>query len=125
MIHVIGDSHVNFFHGHDGAWVHPWFENKEPKRLTSEDGRFATYTISARLAYTVGLPDASGWIKEIVAKYAKPGDALMFVLGEIDCRCHIPQRRWIYGSAEAAVSSMCDHYILSLLDIRRAANMPV
>jgi hypothetical protein len=125
MIHVIGDSHVNFFHGHDGAWVHPWFEDKEPKRLASEDGRFATYTISARLAYTIDKPDVMPWIRAICSKYAQPGDALMFALGEIDTRCHLPQRRWQYGSSAAAIAALCDHYVLSLMDIRRAVNMPV
>ena len=125
MIHCIGDSHVNFFHGHDRLWVHPWFQDREPKQLKRDDGRFACYTISARLAYTMDKPDVLPWLKQIVATHAQPGDMLMFVLGEIDCRCHLPQRRWQYGNAEAAIAALCDHYILSLLDIRDALNMPV
>jgi hypothetical protein len=125
MIHVIGDSHVNFFHGHDGVWVNPWFEQREPKRLAREDGRFACYTLSARLAYTVGKPDIMPYIKDLVEKNTKPGDALMFALGEIDCRCHLPQRRWTYGSVEDAVTAAVDHYILALMDIRDASNMPI
>jgi hypothetical protein len=125
MIHCIGDSHVNFFHGMDGVWVNAWFEQKFPKQIKSEDGRFATYNLSARLAYTIGLPDAIACIREIVSKHAQPGDALMFVLGEIDTRCHLPQRRWQYGGVMPAVSALCDHYVHALMDIRDAVKLPV
>jgi hypothetical protein len=124
MIHVIGDSHANFFHGLPLPWVHPWYEKAQgPRRMDHPDGTFAVYGLGAKLAYN--LDDCVGWVGEICAEHVKPGDSLMFSLGEIDCRCHLMRRWWIYGSLEAAVAAVCDHYVMALLDIRDRYAYPI
>jgi hypothetical protein len=127
MIHVVGDSHANFFHGQpysaERPWVEPWYAKKGPRRIDRPDGGFAVYGLGAKLAYN--LDDCVGDIAEIVRENAKPGDALLLVLGEIDCRCHLVRRWWTYGSMESAVAAVCDHYIMSVLDVRDRCTYPV
>jgi tetratricopeptide (TPR) repeat protein/cellulose synthase/poly-beta-1,6-N-acetylglucosamine synthase-like glycosyltransferase/serine acetyltransferase len=75
MIHCIGDSHVYVFSGTDvvgGADVLPYFK---------------TYRLGPHTAYNA--INRRTLIEQIITTSVGPGDMIMFVFGEIDCRAHL------------------------------------
>ena len=75
IVHVIGDSHVNFFSGEESifrTWRHP-----------SKDaiGKFRTYWLGPALAYN--LPDLGTTVR------AREKLFWLLAFGEIDCRFHL------------------------------------
>ncbi|HTY25047.1 MAG TPA: glycosyltransferase family 10 [Desulfomonilaceae bacterium] len=97
MIHCIGDSHVYVFSGTDaigGADVLPFFK---------------TYRLGPHTAYNV--IKRRSIIEQIIVTSVKPGDRIMFVFGEIDCRAHLLKQSELQKKAVDVVVNDCvDRY---------------
>lgn len=79
MIYAIGNSHVNIFSGKDNGFFHP-----------GESPGFKSFPMGPTIAYNFTehhLPK----IEKIIEDYQIPkGSKILLVVGEVDCRWHIP-----------------------------------
>jgi len=85
-VHVVGDSHVNFFTGNGSI-----FPNPPPVHFKNPNEPFFVHWIGPALAYKLDKR-----VREIInlsKEYFKEGDEGLLVFGEIDCRCHILKNR--------------------------------
>lgn len=82
MIHCVGNSHAYFFTGTDVVRGKTWHELK-PK---DKSPHFKSYNIGAATAWN--FPNKH--IRNVRNLRIKHGERLMLVLGEVDCRWHIP-----------------------------------
>lgn len=86
-IHVIGNSHVCMFSGPGFSFLH---YGEKIQRCTQGDIEYVAYHIGPVIAYNFyehHLPE----VRDILTKYVnKETDYVMLVVGEVDCRWHLP-----------------------------------
>lgn len=107
MIHVLGDSHVCFFNGHDGITdIYPYVHNNHP---------FMTYRLGAPIAYNLGVFGTMYRAKEKLISILPKipiADTLLFSFGEIDCRYHIKNQSIKKGiDIEIVVADCVNRYV--------------
>jgi len=103
MIHVFGDSHVNFFTGTDFI-----FPNPPPRHKDNLSEPFSVHWIGPALAFKLDkrVAELSKSAKELFA----PGDEGLLVFGEIDCRCHILKNKLPLEHIDKATESCVYQY---------------
>jgi len=85
MIHCVGNSHSYFFTGTDVVRGRTWWRWKPPRKL---DG-FKTYNIGAATAWNLKKTH----LPRIKTLPIKHGSKVILMLGEVDCRVHLPQKK--------------------------------
>lgn len=109
IIHCIGDSHVCFFNGRDA--IHPEWPDFIGKNLP-----FKTYRLGTPLAYNLSSYNTKSRGREKLLDLLKLlplNSTILFVFGEIDCRCHLGkqaelQERPINETVEECVNRYFD-----------------
>jgi len=116
IIHCIGDSHVCFFAGNNGA-VHPYWPN-----YIGDNPPFKTYHLGPILAYNLCSLNTTTKGRELLLfllRLIPKKSNLLLIYGEIDCRAHLGkqsdlQRREI----EDIVQECVDKYFKVILEIK-------
>ena len=115
-IHALGDSHAAFFSGQD-KMQQIW-----PQRSVDILPQFASYRLSATLAYSLVETDSSSKGREILHhvldKVVPPGSTVLLCYGEIDCRAHILLQSEKQGvPVEDVVSDVADRYAKAVEEV--------
>ena len=123
-IHCIGDSHVSFFSGTD--WLMPQWP--EPSGTRDRLPFFRTYRVGPVLAWSLGRDGAAMQgrekVEEVLRMAVPPGAPVLFLFGEIDCRCHLLRQAEKQGRPSAALAEECaDVYFDAVLEL--AGGRPV
>jgi hypothetical protein len=105
MIHCIGNSHVNNF------------SNKV--KLDFDDSNselFRLYRLGAIIAYNYKSSHLSKTL-EILQKNYKDGDLFTIVVGEVDCRLHLPQQSDIQNKTDEEIVKECTNRLMECYDM--------
>lgn len=97
MIYCIGNSHANFFTG-----AHPATNTKVT------NGLFTSYNIGPTIAYNF-YEHHFPKVREFLAQESidKSENSVMLVVGEVDCRWHIPRQADLQGRDVLEVTREC------------------
>ncbi|MBX9737280.1 MAG: hypothetical protein K2X32_10175 [Phycisphaerales bacterium] len=112
MIHILGDSHSSIFTGLHG--VAPVFPRQSPGALPS----FRTCHLGPYLAHSVATPGHP--VRRLISRALRPAaprDRVLFVFGEIDCRCHLARRATSARTIEAAAADVAERYIHAVREL--------
>ena len=117
-IHCIGDSHVSFFSGTDRL-TPQW---PEPSGTGDRLPFFRTYRVGPALAWSLGRDGTRmrgrEKVEEVLRKAVPPGAPVLFLFGEIDCRCHLLRQAETQGQTKAALAAECaDAYFDAVLEL--------
>lgn len=115
VIHCFGNSHTSLFTG--GPHIHSKavFEN----HTADERKEFRTYPMGPIICYNFTQKHLPKLLEHV--SLVKPGDRIMLVVGEVDCRWHIPKQAQAQGiSVEAAVDVVVNRYFQSFLALKAA-----
>jgi hypothetical protein len=117
MIYCIGNSHARFFSGSDCKQPN-W-----PHRNASEDllPYFKTYSIGPVIAYNF-YEHHYPTVLDIVTNEVvdKEKDYVMLVVGEVDCRWHLPKQIEIQNKEISDVVSECvNRFFRSYIDLQK------
>jgi hypothetical protein len=110
-INVIGNSHVWAFTGRDevrGLW-------HKDHRPIKTDNEFRVFPIGPVTAWAFSNKHIKTVFELASANNLPEGDKMLFVIGEVDCRWHLPKR--IYGDGMDAwdeVTKCVDTYLFGL-----------
>jgi len=115
MIHCIGDSHSVFFCNHDN---HPnWYIHGYPNNNPIYSP-FQTHWIGAHTAYN--LHKRKPIFDEVIKKFWKPNDHVLFVAGEIDCREHIVKHSKLQNrTIESVAQEACQRFFSFISSYRQ------
>lgn len=110
MIHVIGNSHAHYF--------------AESTDITApechkQNTYFKSYSIGAVIAYNF-YEHHLATVKNLIGYKIKPtvDDYVMLVVGEVDCRWHLPKRASDTGQdVEAVVNECVDRYFRAIKEL--------
>lgn len=108
MIHCIGNSHANMFTGSHPAKMHE----------TTYGKQFSSTSIGPVIAYNFTEHHESKCL-DVLSKIYKSGDMVMLIVGEVDCRWHLPRR--ISTNNEdmtKVVNECCAKFFRSVLNLR-------
>jgi hypothetical protein len=103
MIHVFGDSHVNFFTGSDELM------QTSPQHKQNQSEPFYVHWLGPALAYK--LENRIGEIAKLSKEFMQAGDEGLLVFGEIDCRCQILKHKNPRETVEDAVKRCVQKYV--------------
>lgn len=109
MIHCIGNSHANMF------------TNSPPgqKFVTAYTSEFSSTSIGPVIAYNFVENHQNTCIQILSNIKINPDDKVMIVVGEVDCRIHIPKRVHINNeSIEQVVNECATRFFKSIINIR-------
>ncbi|HEY8965771.1 MAG TPA: hypothetical protein VIM58_04970, partial [Candidatus Methylacidiphilales bacterium] len=104
-IHCIGDSHASFFTGTDR--LAPVWPERPGDRLPF----FRSYRVGPALAWSLGRSGTTArgreQVEAILREAVPPGAPVLFLFGEIDCRCHLLPQAEKQGKPAATVATAC------------------
>ena len=115
--HVIGDSHTGAFRtiGAVDISAPPQFtcpSKDEAYRITNVESGIFIHYLGPMTAFRVGRDKFSAF--DLSNFYVRPGDNVIYVFGEIDCRCNINKHINETISYKENISSLVDSYIDSI-----------
>ena len=121
-VFVVGDSHSVFWSGMEG-FVSQMTIADEFGRINvvkGPDERFVSLHMGPALAYNANKYDTSvkfleKWKRCIDKRLVVPGDTIVFVLGEIDIRCHV----FKHVSQDVTYNDVVDDIIYRYIDFLR------
>jgi len=109
MIYCIGNSHANFFTGTD-----------PPSRYKGERGQFVSKSIGPIIAYNFKnnhFPKVIDFLEW--ENIDKSENYVMLVVGEVDCRWHLPKQAQINQRCELETTRECvDRFFECICDLR-------
>ena len=120
---VVGDSHVNFFGGHEHISFSPIMEGLNSCRDIND--KFSTLHLGPSLAYNLNKNKSSTQAKEklkfiLENKIIPTGAHVIFVLGEIDLRVHVLRQAIIQNiSVHKIIQNILDVYLKELDYLRQ------
>jgi hypothetical protein len=115
MIHCIGNSHANMFTGSPpGQMFQPTYGQ-----------HFSSTSIGPVIAYNFTEHHEAKCLEELSKIPVKPGDRVMLIVGEVDCRLHLPRRIATNNeSIESVVFECTNRFFRSVLNLKnRGYNM--
>lgn len=103
-IHIIGNSHVRIFTGNDN---HVTFYNGQPDIHVVGDIEYYVYHIGPTIAFNF-YEHHFPYVKQIVHRHVnKAVDKVMLVVGEVDCRWHLPKQAATQNRSNSNVVQEC------------------
>lgn len=96
MIYCIGNSHIRVFRGQEG---------------------FTTYHLGPTIAYNFyehHLPKVLGYLTSI---HTDPGDKIALIVGEVDCRLHLPRQADIQKRSDEDMTRECVTRLMRCYDV--------
>jgi hypothetical protein len=120
VLHVIGDSHVfNCFTPNAliGCRTNVLIRTADVNPVPIAYAYQFTHHLGGRTLHHAGQPGA---LTAIAAEYrVRDGDAVVWVFGEIDARCHIIKREREAGeSVDAVVETLVRNFVRGMLEVR-------
>lgn len=117
MIHVIGNSHVWLFNGQPSSKF-PTYDQCSPY--------FRVKWLGATIAYNFRQHHMSSVREYLAEENVALGSKVMLVVGEVDCRWHLPyQAQQQNRSIEEITKECVERFFLCLLDLREAGFIPI
>jgi len=115
-IHVIGNSHVSIFSG--SSTILPQYPHKSI--YSTDDIEFHVYHIGPTIAYnfyTSHYPKVLDIVYNNVIN--KEEEYVMLIVGEVDCRWHIPKQASIQNKSSNSVVEECvERFFNTVLDLK-------
>lgn len=110
MIYVFGNSHANTFVGTHPGNTEVWNSNN----------KFASYSLGPVIAYNFKDHHYPKVLKILEEIEIKKNDYILFAVGEVDHRWHLPKRAVDTSQSIEKVTIECvDRFFESLIDLKR------
>lgn len=108
MIHCIGNSHANMFTGSHPAKM--W--------ETTYDNCFSSTSIGPVIAYNFTENHESKCL-DVLSNIYKSDDKVMLIVGEVDCRWHLPKRISTNNESVSKVVNECvERFFRSVMNLK-------
>lgn len=121
MIHVIGNSHVSIFTGQN-VMVPIWPE----KHILDKLPYFRTYRLGPVIAYNF-YEHHLDKVLEIISTVEIPKtDQILFCVGEVDCRWHLPKQAQTQNKSISTIVDECiARYFRAIQHIKSIGHTPL
>jgi hypothetical protein len=125
ILHVIGDSHAyNCFTPNTaiGCRANVLVQAKDVSHTHVPYAYQFTHHLGSRTMHFAGRPGAL--VTEATRCGVKAGDAVVWVFGEIDARCHIVRQQAEHGrTSDEVIGALATDYINGILDVQRVLEL--
>jgi hypothetical protein len=108
IVHAIGNSHVNVFTGHDSIFGDDSID------------LFKTHCIGPTIAYNFYQHYYPSVLEYVKACVDKNNDYIMLIVGEVDCRWHLPKQAQLQDTpVDVLVKDCIDRFFKCHLDLKK------